>query len=57
MQNNLDTQRASAAPRRVWVTPELRSLDVKGTLNASLPGPYEFDPVYDPSGDTFYTPS
>lgn len=57
MQNNLDTQRASAAPRRVWVTPELRSLDVKATLNASLPGPYEFDPVYDPSGDTFYTPS
>lgn len=36
MQNNLDTQRASAAPRRVWVTPELRSLDVRSTLTGTI---------------------
>lgn len=51
MQNNLDTQRASAAPRRVWVTPELRSLELKSTMV----GPVEFfaelsytDPPHDP---------
>ncbi len=51
MQNNLDTQRASAAPRRVWVTPELRSLELKSTMV----GPVEFfaelsytDPPQDP---------
>jgi len=41
MQNNLDTQRASAAPRRVWVTPELRSLDLRETLTAGIPWTFE----------------
>lgn len=33
MQHQTETQKAPAAPRRAWVTPELRSLDVKHTLS------------------------
>lgn len=32
MQDNNEVQRAPAAPRREWVTPELRSLGLRGTL-------------------------
>ncbi len=33
MQDNNEVQKAPAAPRREWVTPELRSLDLSKTLN------------------------
>lgn len=51
MQDNNEVQKAPAAPRREWVTPELRSLDLKATLKGSwitgVESVYE-EPPHDP---------
>lgn len=41
MQDNNEVQKAPAAPRREWVTPELQSLSLKSTLGGLIPWTYE----------------
>lgn len=36
MQHKLNAQNEPAAPRRAWVTPELKSLDLRKTLNGPI---------------------
>lgn len=47
MQHKLNAQNKPAAPRRAWVTPELRSLDVKSTRSGALS---YYKELYDDSG-------